>query len=188
MKTEKHNLFCELTDHELVQKGEEIVALYKSNAKLDMNKKRLSAAIKRNDEDIEKLLQTVDTKQEKREVECLWVWFWDQGTKKLVRLDTFTVAEATMIKEWERQGKLDEYPEESPSEIELIARKVAAESDIDHRGMDAEDRENAGIVPDDSITVCGNSECGSYCTDEPNHCDECENVWECDRAIYVLTN
>lgn len=174
MKTEKHNLFCDLTDHELVQKGEEIVSLYKANSELDMNKKRLSAAIKRNDEDIEGLLKIVDSKQEEREVECLWVWFWEMDTKKLVRLDTFTTVRAEVIKEWERQGKLDEYPEESPSEIELMARQAAAKSD------DLPARTES--VSDDAITICGNTECDSYSPDEPNHCDECEMVWECDRA------
>lgn len=180
MKTEKHNLFCDLTDHELVQKGEEIVSLYKANSELDMNKKRLSAAIKRNDEDIEELLKIVDSKKEERQVECVWVWFWEMDTKKLVRVDTFTTVRAEVIKEWERQGKLDEYPEESPSEIELMARQAAAKSD--------DLPEQTEAVSGDAITICGNTNCERYSADEPNHCDECEMVWECDRATAEDTN
>jgi hypothetical protein len=172
MKTEKHVLSCDLTDHELVQKGEEIVTLYKANSELDMNKKRLSAAIKRNDEDIEKLLEIVDSKQEDREVECLWVWFWEMDTKKLVRLDKFTTVRAEVIKEWERQGKLDEFPEESPSEIELMARQAAEKPD---------DLPNqADSVHSAEISVCQKTQCGNYDASEPNHCSECENVYECE--------
>jgi len=128
-KTENRKLFCKLTQGELITKGEEIVALYKKNAELDMSKKRLSAAIKRNDEDIEKLLGHVDTKQEEREVECMWVFFWHDGTKKLVRLDSYTVVEATTIKEWERQGKLDDVEDEPPTELEAQAREAAERDD-----------------------------------------------------------
>jgi BMFP domain-containing protein YqiC len=149
MKTEKRQLMCDLTQEELITKGEEIVALYKANSELDMQKKRLSAAIKRNDEDIENLLNIVDNKSEQRDVDCSWIFFWEDGTKKLVRLDTFTVEE-----------------DDSQDEVAIRAREAAENSD-------------AATTSDEPPSFCTNKECDSQDDTEPNGCTKLEYICEC---------
>jgi hypothetical protein len=112
-RTENKMLMHFLTDDELIQKGEELVKLYKEISVLDAEKKRLSHKIKGLDEQIEDLIKIIDAKEEERNVLCRWVYNWKKGTKHLIRTDTGEELQYDLIEDWERQQKLIE-PENEP--------------------------------------------------------------------------
>lgn len=105
-RTETRKLMCQLTEHEVMQRGEEMAKTYIQVAALDMEKKRITAKIKPLDERIEELVTIIDSKEEERDVECRWVPDWTAGIKSLIRNDTGEEVEFKKLQEWERQQNL----------------------------------------------------------------------------------
>jgi len=159
IKYEARTLTCELTEDELLARGDEMAKTYIQVAALDLEKKRLTAKIKPLDERIQELVLIIDSKQEERRVECRWVYSYDIGIKALIRPDTGEEIETGRIKDHERQQQL---------ELETRGR-------VDE-GLALGAEENL----DNEQTVCLNTSCLRYEASEPNHCCILEYVSECD--------
>ena len=100
-------LNCKLTEHELMERGEELAAELKGVAELIRERAAINAQIKPREQAVERLVTVFDTKEEAREVECDWRFDWPKGVKVLYRTDTFEEIERKEITEAERQIQLE---------------------------------------------------------------------------------
>lgn len=151
VKTESRKLMCQLSEEELLQRGDELAKTYIEIAALDLQKKRITAQIKPLDERIESLVVIIDTKEEERPVKCQWEYDFNFGVKKLHRMDTYDVIDTGDIKDWERQQQL---------------------------GLQVE--QTAGSE-DEGISVCLNDACEHNKKDTANGCSILEHVFECEK-------
>lgn len=105
---ETRSLECLLTEDEVREKGEELAAKLKRIAELTVEKSRITAQIKPINEEVEELVEQIDTKKETRDVECVWIYGWELGEKYLVRDDTGEAIKGSKcsITEEERQMNL----------------------------------------------------------------------------------
>ena len=104
---ETKKLICKLTEHECMERGEELAQVFKGIQELEVERARINAQIKPKQQRVEQLVTIIDTKLEEREVECDWRFDWIKGVKVLVRSDTFEEVDSVKISEEERQIKLD---------------------------------------------------------------------------------
>lgn len=127
-RTETRKLKCLLTEDELIARGEELVKNYKDIAGLDLQKKRITAAINPLDERIEELVTIIDTKEEERKVECTWKYFWDLGVKRLLRSDTGEEVDSETIGEGERQQHLRLTDKETPGGFDDVSDVLSSDN------------------------------------------------------------
>lgn len=167
-KTETRALTCELSEAELIARGDEMAKTYIQVAALDMQKKRITAQIKPLDERIEELVTIIDTKQEERKVKCEWQYEWALGVKRLFRTDTYEQIDSDTIRESERQQHLRLTNEEVPGGSDDVSDVLPHVVDQDEAG--------------DEITICHNIDCEHCKKDEPNGCSIYEYVSECDKS------
>lgn len=105
--TETQRLLCELTDLELMEKGIMLKDCLKQLTELEVQKARLSAAMKPIKSQIEDLVPIIDTRKEMREVECDWRFEWSKGIKVLVRTDTYEEVTRKPVTDEEKQIQLE---------------------------------------------------------------------------------
>jgi hypothetical protein len=176
IKTETKKLTCVLSEHELLERGDELAKTYMKVAALDMEKKRITSRIKPLDERIEMLVTIIDTKEEERDVDCEWNYDFNLGLKRLRRGDTYEVIDSNEIKDWERQQMLALEPSEKLYEDKT--EKPAKIGDLfdQVQGKLAEEPEN-------EPSVCTKADCSHYDAEEPNGCDSTEEVWLCEPCV-----
>lgn len=104
---ETRNLVCQLTEHELIERGQELDQVLKDIAGLIQERAAVNAKIKPKEQRVEKLVTIIDTKEEVREVECDWSFNWNSGVKTLYRSDTQEKLESKPITDAERQIQLE---------------------------------------------------------------------------------
>lgn len=151
LKTETKKLMCQLSEQELLERGNEMAKTYMQVAALDLEKKRITAKIKPLDERIEALVVIIDTKEEERSVACEWHPDFALGIKKLRRLDTYEVIDTREIRDFERQQQLD----------------LETGSQVDEE------------LEPDAENICFNTGCLQYEESTPNHCRSLEYTSEC---------
>lgn len=153
--TESRKLTCQLTEHELLERGNEMAKTYMQVTALDLEKKRISAKIKPLDERIEQLVVIIDTKEEERDTECRWVFNWATGIKRLYRTDTGLELDSREIRAHERQQQF---------ELEMN----------DGLALAAEEPQP------DPENVCYNTGCLQFDADTENHCRSLQYTSDCD--------
>ena len=158
IKTESRKLMCQLTEDELLRRGDEMAKTYMQVAALDLEKKRISAKIKPLDERIEALVVIIDTKEEERDTERRWVFDWALGVKRLYREDTGLELDFREIRAHERQQQLELETSRPDDGLALGAEEPQPDED----------------------NVCLNTGCLQYEVDEPNHCRSLEYTSQCD--------
>lgn len=104
---ETQRLLCELTDLELMEKGIMLKDCLKQLTELEVQKARLTAAMKPIKSQIEDLVPIIDTRKEMREVECDWRFEWAKGIKVLVRTDTYEEVTRRPVTDEEKQIQLE---------------------------------------------------------------------------------
>lgn len=104
---ETRRLLCELNDHEVMEKGILLKDCLKQLTEFEIQKARISAAMKPVKSQIEDLVPIIDTRKEVREVECDWRYDWPKSIKILYRTDTMEEVERKPITDAERQIQLE---------------------------------------------------------------------------------
>lgn len=104
--TTTRTLPVKLTNSEIQMYGEEQASLLIQIGKLDDQRKQINDAIKPRRERVDKLAKIIDSKQEERQVDCLWVYSWETGVKRLIRRDTQEIVESRKIEAEENQGDM----------------------------------------------------------------------------------
>jgi hypothetical protein len=95
-----------LTNSEIQMYGEEQASLLVQIGKPEDRRKMVNDEIKPRRERVDKLAKIIDSKQEERQVDCLWVYSWEAGVKRLTRMDTREVVETRKIEAEENQGDM----------------------------------------------------------------------------------
>jgi hypothetical protein len=113
-KYETRELFCQLTDDELLEFGKKMAERDREIAVLDskidalkLNQKALRGEADRLGLDRSRLAIAIDTGQEPRDVECTWREAADGFVMELVRDDTSEIVATRPMKENEKQRALD---------------------------------------------------------------------------------
>ena len=108
--TESRHLDVQLTDEEIKQFGEDLAHRLMDISALELERTRLNIKIKPIKEEVEQLVQKIDSKIEVRPVDCDWHFDWKKGTKELFRSDTGEAIKGTKadIAEWEKQLNLEQ--------------------------------------------------------------------------------
>lgn len=119
IKKDKASLPCELTDDELIAKGEKLskqeIELWAKQDEAKKSAKTFKTLIDAMQKIVEGLVAEIDTKKEYREVECEWRYgVPHESEKSLIRLDTFETVQIEAVQEWEKQQDIDDDP--PPSE------------------------------------------------------------------------
>jgi hypothetical protein len=98
---------CKLTDKEIKEYGQLQASLLVEVEELEKQKKELAKEITPKKKRIKELAPIIDSGSEMRDVECEWVYHWDDGVKQARRLDNKQWSGARVpIEEHERQETL----------------------------------------------------------------------------------
>jgi len=114
------NLFCKLTDEEVLAYSRSVASKLGEKDREDKHKKRAAkefdSRIANLESEVVDLIEKVNTGEEMREVECEWRYEWTSNTKVLVRLDTGEEIDKRPIEADERQATLPEEKGEEETE------------------------------------------------------------------------
>ena len=106
-----------LTDDELLMKGRELAALERETDQADAERKAISKEmgekVKEMRERALTMAQVIETKQEKRPVECVQHKNWVASTVETVRSDTGEVVQERPMSERDRQEAMFEKDDEA---------------------------------------------------------------------------
>jgi len=133
---ETRNLKVILTETELQKKGQELAQCNQGIAEKKAHKKEVSAQI---DADIKKfelqvlsLSRAIQNGFEYRDVECVWLYEWASGKKRLIRRDTAEEIDCKSITEAERQQHIDFERAEKKKAMRKIDGGKSASPGEDH--------------------------------------------------------
>lgn len=93
----------ELTDREIQLYGQEQAAELVAIEKLEDKRAEINEAIKPKKKRVDKLAHIIDSKEEERQVDCLWRHDWEREEKRLIRTDTREIVETRKIDPSENQ-------------------------------------------------------------------------------------
>jgi hypothetical protein len=99
-------LECDLDNYEIVERSMEQNTLMQEIDVLENEKKILTGKIKPKQNRIDELVKIIIEQKEERDVECHYLYCWDEGYKLLFRDDTGEQISKTDITEYERQESL----------------------------------------------------------------------------------
>lgn len=148
-KTIMRELVCILTDAELAAKALMLSESRIATRPLIAQRKRINDEIKGLEEQIDILSDTIHSGQESREIECKYIYDWQQGVRWMIRTDTGAAIEPTeLIPAKDKQMWLD-------------LQKCEAAYDDYSGGMFARCADMDGCPYCKSGNVCAPSLCGN---------------------------
>lgn len=110
-KTVKRELCCKLTIKELLTYSEELAKDEIDRAEMEARKKDVAdefkTTIAKHTSNIAVLVRKLSNKEEYRQVDCYYVYDWENNSKTLFREDTGDLVKVEEIEAWEKQKKLD---------------------------------------------------------------------------------
>lgn len=106
-KTETRSLMTALTATEFVTMSEELAKELTELGILEGERSVINAKMKPKKERVDTLVPILDKKEMKKDIECYWVYNWENGTRVLYRSDTGEEVDTDVIPERERQQHLE---------------------------------------------------------------------------------
>jgi hypothetical protein len=153
---------CQLTEDEMLDRSRKLAGMHQQQLEIEDKKKQamneFTARLKKVSGDIHYTSNVISSGKEARNVECRLDYFWEEGRKVLIRLDTGEAVSDEVIPDYERQQHMDFVERENGKVAEEAANK---------EWIEPEEAEEAG--PE----VC--NDCGST-GDE--HSDDCPTLSE----------
>lgn len=121
---------CQLTEDEMLERSRKLAGLHQQQLEIEDKKKQamneFTARLKKVAGDIHYTSNVISSGKEVRNVECRLDYFWNEGKKVMIRLDTGEIVSDEVIPDYERQqhmefverenGKTPEEKEEWPEE------------------------------------------------------------------------
>jgi hypothetical protein len=111
-ETVVRELPCELTDAELLERGESMAACEGAVDELKAERRRLNASIREQSDRRADLAKIIESKTETRDVPCVWEPDYDLKRYDLIRTDTKAPVEQREMPEADLQMRL--MPEPTP--------------------------------------------------------------------------
>jgi len=106
---ETRELLCELTETELLQRGDQMADAELRVQQLKLKRGKVSDEIKREQIVRYELASVIDTGKEARDVECVWMPDYAHSVFRLMRRDTGEIVETRVMSAADRQmGMLDD--------------------------------------------------------------------------------
>lgn len=184
----KHTLWktlsCDLTADEISTYSQELAIITTEQSEVEAEKKEVlstfTARLNKCIADGRVLARKITTRKEDRQVECDLEFDYAKGMVYTIRTDTGVTIGQRKLSDEERQEWLDFDNEEGrKQEVEDKREELNSAPIIEGEILQIEHKPE-GSEPE--ITVCEKTQCGNYDESEPNHCSECENVYECEWA------
>jgi chromosome segregation ATPase len=113
--TETRELPCELTDAELLQRGDAMAECEMAIDKLKDKRSKLSKKIGEKRKERFELAEVIESGEEPRDVQCKWIEDFTHNLKRLIRQDTGKEVEQATMSAAERQLSM-EAPGPDPDE------------------------------------------------------------------------
>jgi hypothetical protein len=136
---EVRELPCELTEAELLQRGDAMAECEMCVDKLKDKRSKISKKIGEKRKERFELAEVIERGEEQREVRCVWIEDFTHNVKRLIRQDTGEEVEQTTMTAAERQLSM-EAP--APGADETIDLDDVPDDDVDpDDDSDAEDDE-----------------------------------------------
>jgi hypothetical protein len=102
---------CQLTGDEVIERSQKLAGLHQQQLEIEDKKKQavneFGARLKKVGGEIHYLSNIITSGKEARNVKCRLDYFWAEGKKILVRLDTREVVSEEVISDFERQQHID---------------------------------------------------------------------------------
>lgn len=111
LETETRELPCELTEAELLARGDAMAEAELRIEQLELERGQVSDAIKAQRAVRRKLAGVIDSGREQRDVRCVWIAHFTRNCRELVRQDTGEVIDTRVMTAEDRQEGLDFEPE-----------------------------------------------------------------------------
>jgi hypothetical protein len=141
--TELRELSCELTEAELLQRGDAMAECEMAIDKLKDKRSKLSKKIGEKRKERFELAEVIERGEEPRDIQCKWIEDFTHNVKRLIRQDTGEQVEEITMSAAERQLSM-EVP--APGEEETIDLDDVPDDDVD---PDDDGADDADLEPDD---------------------------------------